>query len=138
MHEFVTRRRVEFADTDMGGIVHFARFYVYMETAEHELLAALGATVHMQVDGRTIGWPKAATSCEHSSPARLGDLIDIRVRVERKGRTSLTCRFDLSCEGRPVARGRLTSVCCELGGERPRPVPIPAWIADQLEEAPAE
>ena len=41
MHTFRTRRRVEFVDTDMGGIVHFSRFFVFMETAEHEFLEAL-------------------------------------------------------------------------------------------------
>ena len=42
---FVTRRRVEFMDTDMAGIVHFATFFRYMETAEHELLRKLGIPV---------------------------------------------------------------------------------------------
>ena len=41
IHEIRTRRRVEFADTDMGGSVHFSRFFVFMETAEHEFLRAL-------------------------------------------------------------------------------------------------
>ena len=35
---FVMRRRVEFIDTDMAGIVHFATYFRYMETAEHEFL----------------------------------------------------------------------------------------------------
>ena len=54
VHEYAelrTRRKVEFADTDMGGIVHFSRFFVYMETAEHEFLNALGTTVHFEIDG---------------------------------------------------------------------------------------
>jgi len=42
MHEYRTRRRIEFSDTDAGGLVHFARFFVFMEIAEHELLRALG------------------------------------------------------------------------------------------------
>ena len=71
LSEFRTRRRIEFADTDMGGLVHFSRFFVFMETAEHELLAALGATIHMTLeDGRTIGWPRVAASCEYLSPVR--------------------------------------------------------------------
>ncbi len=54
------------ADTDMGGLVHFSRFFVFMETAEHELLNALGATIHMTLeDGRTIGWPRVAASIFH-------------------------------------------------------------------------
>ena len=26
-HEYHTKRRIEFSDTDMAGIVHFARFF---------------------------------------------------------------------------------------------------------------
>ena len=35
---FHTTRRVEFADTDMAGIVHFASFFRFMESAEHDFL----------------------------------------------------------------------------------------------------
>ncbi|MEE8147584.1 MAG: hypothetical protein V3T24_08275, partial [Longimicrobiales bacterium] len=57
LHELSTRRRIEFADTDMGGIVHFARFFVFMETAEHEFLRSLGTSVDRHVDGHRISWP---------------------------------------------------------------------------------
>lgn len=137
MHEHVARRRVEFADTDMGGIVHFARFFVYMETAEHEFLNALGTTVHFQVDGATLGWPKVAVSCEYLSPARLGDELTIHLRVLRKGEKSLTNGFEIRHGETLVARGRLTSACCRLDGpEGVRAVPIPAALAARIEEAP--
>jgi len=42
MREHTVRRRIEWADTDMAGIVHFARFLVFMETAEHRFREALG------------------------------------------------------------------------------------------------
>ena len=61
--EFRTRRRIEFADTDLAGLVHFARFFVFMETAEHELLRALGGEVHRRWQGHDIGWPRVAASC---------------------------------------------------------------------------
>ena len=43
--EFQTRRKIEFSDTDMAGIVHFSRFFIFMETAEHEFLRSLGTSV---------------------------------------------------------------------------------------------
>jgi phenylacetate-CoA ligase len=56
--EYHTKRRVEFAETDMAGIVHFANFFRYMETTEHEFLRSLGLSVHATIDGRTISWPR--------------------------------------------------------------------------------
>jgi 4-hydroxybenzoyl-CoA thioesterase/acyl-CoA thioester hydrolase len=135
IRELRTRRKVEFADTDMGGIVHFARFFVFMETAEHELLAAAGTPVHFEHDGELLGWPRRAASCDYRSPARLGDVLEIHVRVLRKGASSMTYAFAFTCGERLVAKGELSSVCCVLGDGRPRPVPIPAFLAARLAES---
>jgi YbgC/YbaW family acyl-CoA thioester hydrolase len=134
--ELRTRRKVEFADTDMGGIVHFARFFVFMETAEHELLAAAGTPVHFEHEGEMLGWPRRSASADYRSPARLGDVLDIHVRIARKGGSSMAYDFTFTCGDRLVARGRLASVCCILGNGRPRPVPIPAFLAARLAEHP--
>lgn len=135
--EFRTRRRVEFADTDMAGIVHFARFFVYMESAEHEMLRSLiGDEPHFMHEGRQIGWPRARASCHFVSPARLGDVVEIRVAIQRKGRRSLTYRFELSCGERRIAEGEITAICCVMNDPPMRSIDIPAFLADQLEEAP--
>jgi 4-hydroxybenzoyl-CoA thioesterase/acyl-CoA thioester hydrolase len=135
--ELRTRRKVEFSDTDMGGIVHFSRFFVYMESAEHELLAAAGTAVHFEHEGEMLGWPRRSASCDYRSPARLGDVLDIHVRVAKKGASSMAYTFTFTCGEREVARGRLASVCCVLGQGRPRPVRIPAFLAERLAEDPA-
>jgi 4-hydroxybenzoyl-CoA thioesterase/acyl-CoA thioester hydrolase len=133
MREFDTRRRIEFVDTDQGGIVHFSRFFVFMETAEHQFLEALGSSVDLVVDGHRLGWPRVAARCSYTNPARFGDTLDIRVRVVRKGRTSLTYAFEFRCADREIAQGEMTSVCCELEPGRPvRPVPIPEALAARI------
>lgn len=138
MHEFRTGRRIEFADTDMGGIVHFSRFFVFMETAEHEFLRALGAEVHMEVDNVHIGWPRVEASCQYLSPARLGDQIKIHVRVARKGEKSMTYAFTFSCNHNIIARGRMSSVCCEMNHpDGLRAIPIPDFLADRIDEPPS-
>jgi acyl-CoA thioester hydrolase len=140
MHEYRTRRRIEFSDTDAGGLVHFARFFVFMEIAEHELLRAIGANAgaERQADGRLIGWPRVASSCEFLSPARFGDELDIHVRVARVGRTSLTFEFSLSRGGIPVALGRTTTVCAVLDAPQGvQPIPIPEALRARFEETPA-
>lgn len=137
--EFRTTRRVEFADTDLGGIVHFARFFVFMETAEHELMRALGTSVHVtDADGRVIGWPRVEARCEYLAPVHFGDVVEIVLRVARKGARSMTYDAEFFARGRMCARGRMTSVCCVLndpGGLKPIPIPEP--LASGLAPAPA-
>ena len=136
--EFNTQRRVEFADTDMARIVHFSRFFDFMEAAEHAFLRSLlgaGREVHFEHEGHEIGWPRGRVQCEFHSPATLGDVLDIRVRVVRKGSKSLTYRFDISLGDRRVATGQITAICCRLGGPKLQAVPIPRELASRISEA---
>jgi acyl-CoA thioester hydrolase len=135
--EFHTRRRIEFADTDMGGIVHFARYLVFMETAEHEFLESLGASAFSTTAGTTVAWPRVEATCQYLSPARYGDDLQIHLRVSRKGTSSLTYGFTFSCEGRIVARGRMSSVCCILNHGSLEPIPMPEALARKLAVTPA-
>ena len=129
MREHVSRRRVEWADTDMAGIVHFSRFFVFMETAEHEMRRALGFALE---DDRALGWPRVSVSCEYRRPLRFGDEVEVVVRVVERGRSSLTFGFEFRRGGEVVAEGRMTSVCCRLEPEL-RAVAIPEGVVGALE-----
>lgn len=126
MAAFRTRRRVEFADTDLEGMVHFARYLVYMETAEHELLATAGVTVAADAGGRRWSWPRVRVECDYLAPLAFGDEVEIAVAVAKRGKSSVTYEHELTRGGEPVARGKVTAVCCrraEDGGLRPEAIP---------------
>lgn len=131
---FHTSRLVEFADTDMAGIMHFSAFFRYMEAAEHELLRSLGFSVYSEIDGASISFPRVAASCDFKSPARCEEVLDIEVTVERVGTKSVTYGFRFSHDGREVATGRMTSVCCRVEhGKPPVSMPIPDVVARKLQ-----
>lgn len=130
---FHTSRLVEFHDTDMAGIMHFASFFVYMESAEHELLRSLGFSVHSELDGERISFPRVSASCQYTSPALSEQVLDIAIQVMRIGEKSVTYEFHVTHAGRPVATGQMTSVCCRVSpGEPPVSRPIPLEMADKL------
>src|SRR5262245_36570941 len=136
MTEFHTKRRIEFADVDQAGIVHFSRFFVFMETAEHEFLRSLGASVHTKADGTEVGWPRLNATCEYVSPARFEEVLDIHVSVFRKGKKSMTYEFLFSRGKDTIARGRMTSACCVVEpGQKLRAIPIPEVIASKVQES---
>lgn len=137
MHDYRIRRKVEYVDTDMSGIVHFSRFLIYMENAEHAFLKAVGANVHMSdSEGREISWPRVAVSCEYLSPARYGDELEIHLRVVRKGVRSMTYSFEIACGGATLARGKSTCACCVMNDPSGiKAIPIPEEIAARIEES---
>lgn len=132
---FRTTRLVEFHDTDMAGIMHFASFFHYMESAEHELLRSIGFSIHSLVEGQLLSFPRVAASCQYQSPARSEQVLDIAVHVTRIGEKSLTYKFDFSCEGLQVATGQMTCVCCRVETGAPLVSrPIPADLVARLQQ----
>jgi acyl-CoA thioester hydrolase len=130
---FQTQRRIEFADTDMAGIVHFANFFRFMESAEQEFLRSLGLSVSLKWEGEALGFPRVSASCDFLRPARFQDVLDVAVHVRNLGRKSVTYSFEFSMAGQAVARGQVSTVCCRVFGDHQfESMEIPAGIRQRL------
>jgi YbgC/YbaW family acyl-CoA thioester hydrolase len=136
--------RVEFADTDMAGIVHFASYFRYMEVTEHAFFRSLGFSIHTRTPEFQVGWPRVHVSCDYSRPVRFEDEVEVHLLVREKRKKSLTYEFIFrqvnGTPGLEVARGTLTAVCVALDPQtnQIKAVPIPDAIARQIEVAPEE
>lgn len=135
--QFTTTRRVEFADTDRAGIVHFANFYRYMEEAEDAFFGSLGLHLNNpQADGSIIGWPRVAASCSFEAPAYHEDVLEIRLSVVRKGVKSLTMNFEFWRDETRIAYGQLKTACCLCRqGEPLTAIEIPEEYGQKIDEA---
>src|SRR5215475_10720694 len=91
---FRTARRVEFGDTDMAGIVHFARFFSFMEAAEQAFLRSLGLSVVMDWEGERISFPRVSASCDFLHPVRFEDVLTISVSIRKIGSKSISYGFE--------------------------------------------
>ncbi len=135
---FRTSRRVEFCDTDMAGIVHFANFFRYMEFAEVEFLRSLGLSVTGRNEAEHIGLPRVAASCDYLRPARFEDVLDIEVSMLKIGRKSVTYGFEFFKQGEAIARGQVTSVSCRVSNDKQmESVELPEVMRRKLEQAGA-
>jgi YbgC/YbaW family acyl-CoA thioester hydrolase len=130
---FSTTRRVEFGDTDMAGIMHFANFFRFMEVAETEFLRARGLSVAWHDAGQRVGFPRVSASCDYVKPARFEDVLEIGVTLERIGSKSVTYRFDFTRGGEAIAVGRMSAVCCRSENGRIESVEIPPEVRAKLE-----
>jgi acyl-CoA thioesterase FadM len=96
----------------------------------------LGTSVATEWEGNKIGWPRLAASCEYFHPVKFEDELDIHLTVARKGVKSITYQFVFTKDDVEIARGQVTAACCVCNpGEKIRAIPIPDFIADQIEEA---
>ena len=131
--EFSVTHRVQFSETDMAGIVHFSNFFRWMEEVEHAFFRSVGLSVSMQHEGMHVGWPRVSTSCDFAGPVRFEDELELRLRVTRLGEKSFSYEVDFLLDGRRVALGKTTSVCCELRPDGSmKSIPIPEALRAKL------
>jgi len=133
---FRTLRRVEFSDTDMAGIVHFAKFFLWMEHVEQEFLRSIGLSVSMIWEGERIGFPRVSASCDYLSPVTFEDVMDVELSIVKIGTKSISYDFAFSKETRPVASASLVTCCVgKIANQKLAGIPIPATFRARLEEA---
>jgi YbgC/YbaW family acyl-CoA thioester hydrolase len=140
-YDFKLTRRIEFAETDMAGIVHFANYFRMMEATEHAFFRSLGASIHAHEAGTTIGWPRVSTSCDFRRPLRFEEEVEIHLLIEEVRSRSIRYLFVFrKMDGTQVARGRVAAVCAtvdKISGKLV-PVAIPEKIRSQISAAPPD
>jgi YbgC/YbaW family acyl-CoA thioester hydrolase len=141
-YEFKIQRLVEFNETDMAGIVHYANFFHYMEAAEHAFFRSLGFSIWTQHVEPPVGWPRVHAECDFKSPLRFEDEVEVHLLVAEKKSKSLTYQFRFrKLNAKPpieVARGTVTTVCVTHVHGKMAAAPIPKAISDKIEVAPRE
>ncbi len=143
--EYKSNIRVQFSETDMGGIVHFANYYRYMEVCEYNFFESMGTSVYEYFNGgakQDLGWPRVETQCKYIAPLHFKDLVEVHLIIRKKGRSSLQYEFILSrLEPGPVQvvnRAMMSVVCVQKDPDngKMRAVPIPEELAAQIDQAP--
>ena len=130
---FVNSRRVEFADTDLAGFVHFSHYLRYMEETEYAFLRSLGLDVILDDERGKLGFPRYESLCRYKSPARYGQVVDVTLTVESNDGKRIAYAFDLKVGERLVAEGRLVVVCCRFPADRePFAIPIPDRVLERI------
>jgi acyl-CoA thioester hydrolase len=120
--------RVGFSDTDAQGVVYYGRYMPYFDLARTEYHRHLGRVALHGVD-----FAMRALTVEYEAGAMFDDLLEIFVRVERVGRTSIT--YDHAAyrvdDDTLMATAKATLVCIAL--DERRAVPVPDAFRDQVD-----
>jgi YbgC/YbaW family acyl-CoA thioester hydrolase len=129
--EFKYSRRVQFAETDLAGIVHFSTMFRFMEEAEHAMWRAAGLTIAER--GSDLGWPRLSAALEFRNPLRFEDEFEVWVRIAALKRRTIEYEFTIVRGTTVIAVGTITSVCVRKQPDgRMKAAEIPATISDKL------
>ncbi len=121
-YRYAAYTRVGFSDTDAQGVVYYGRYMPYFDLARTEYHRHLGA---ISIRGE---FAMRASTVEYHAPARFDDLLEVFVRVERVGTTSVTYnyaayRIDDDGSDLLMATSKQTIVLIDLADRRPAPIP---------------
>jgi YbgC/YbaW family acyl-CoA thioester hydrolase len=130
---FRYRRRVQFAETDLAGIVHFSMMFRYMEEAEHALWRAAGLTVADPAS--ELGWPRLSAACEFRNRLHFEEEFDVEVRIAAIKRRTIDYEFTIVRGDTLLAVGTMTSICVRKSPGMMKAIEIPLDVATKLQNA---
>jgi acyl-CoA thioester hydrolase len=114
----VERTRVAWIDTDAGGRIHFTAAFRWAEAAETALWRSLGLL------DEWADLPRRDVRAEYLAVLRFEDEIEVELRAERVGTTSITYAWEIRRDGEVCVRGGHTVVHVD-GDGRPQPLTPP-------------
>lgn len=139
-YHFAHERCIEFAETDMAGIVHFTNILRYVEATEHGMLRACGTNAYKVDDTQHFGWPRIKVSCNYTRPLRFEEKIEVCLHVEETRNCSLRYRFLIFKEAERsitnlAAEGEITTVYVALDPNTNKltKMPLPEEMRQALE-----
>jgi acyl-CoA thioester hydrolase len=125
---YAAYERVGFSDTDAQGVVYYGRYMPYFDLARTEYHRHLGRVTLGDVD-----FAMRALTVEYVAGAQFDDMLEIFVRIERIGTTSIT--YDHAAyrveDDTLMATAKATLVCIAL--DERRAVPVPDEFRAQVE-----
>lgn len=130
-------RYVQFAETDMAGVLHFSNYFRLMEEVEHAFFRSLGLGVVVERDGAVYSWPRVKVSCEYRGPLRFEDEVTLAMTLTRIGTKSYDFEVTFSRGSERVAVGHITAVCCRMKDATFESIEIPPFLRNPLEAAMA-
>jgi YbgC/YbaW family acyl-CoA thioester hydrolase len=110
------RFRVAWVDTDAGGRIHFTAAFRWAEATEVSLYRRLGL-----LQDRVGDFPRRHVEAEFRRVLVFDDELEVQLRVDRVGRTSITYRWEIVHAGETAIEGRHTVVHVDREG-RPEEV----------------
>lgn len=117
--------RVRYAEVDSQGIVFNAHYLTYFDTALTEYMRYLEYDYKALVAAQGLDFHLVKSTVEYRAPIGFDALLDIGVKAEKIGNTSLTWRLGIFEQGQDTlkALGEIIWVCSAIGQHKAHPLP---------------
>jgi acyl-CoA thioester hydrolase len=107
--------RVRYAETDQMGVVYHGNYLVYMEEGRTLMMESLGLP-YAELERRGFGLVVRKAALRFRAPARYGETLRVRTRIERLGGASIAFEYTVLRDGEPtvLCEGSTELACVDL------------------------
>lgn len=111
-------------DTDMAGILYFAKQFRYVHDALEDLVEKEGFSFDYLFSNSDFVFVIVHAEADYLSPVKVGDLLEVHVEVENLGTTSFTMSYKIF-KANDVMIGKAKTVHVCLDSKNRQKIPIP-------------
>ncbi|MDF3414532.1 acyl-CoA thioesterase [Sulfitobacter sp. M57] len=128
---FTTTRELRFGDCDISGTAYFPSYLDLLNGVNEEFWTHIGYPWHEMIWKERWGTPTVHLTCDFSVPSLFGQTLTFKLQVIKVGRSSLTLRHEISCEGEK--RWTSTQVLAASDLDKHSSMPWPDKVRETLD-----
>ncbi|MBI5150073.1 MAG: acyl-CoA thioesterase [Candidatus Omnitrophica bacterium] len=130
---YVYQTRIRLHDTDAAGVIFFANQFKIIHDAYEGLLETVGFGFAELISHKDFFLPIVHAESDYKMPLSVGDVLEVRVKVEKVGQTSFTLSYALvNARKETVGTGRTVHVTVSKATQKK--IPLPADLRAKLEK----
>ena len=130
---FSTTFRVRYAEIDGQKVVFNSRYLEYADVAVSEYWPWTGISAALGAEWHEAEFHVRRAEIDYLKPFVLGDSIEVAMRIERIGRSSLTQYLELAHAETRELRCTITMVVVNVDLATGKPAPLPERVRAYLE-----
>ena len=117
--------RVRYSEIDAQGIVFYAHYLTYFDTAIYEYIRWSGFDNKKMVEESQLDFHVVKSTIEYLGPSHFDDDLEIGVAPGHIGNSSVIWQVGLFRKDEPdcLTKGEIVWVCAKLGAHRSHPLP---------------
>ena len=120
-------KRIYFADTDAGGVVHHAAYVRWFEEARTEWIHARNGNLQQWQDHGII-FVVARLELAYLAPVHLDETVTVTATLSKRGNTKVTFTQEVWRDDQCVCRATVMLVCVTRTHGRPTRIPAPLQL----------
>lgn len=130
---FIARNQVRMHDTDMAGILYFARQFRFAHDTLEDFVESLGYTFDQVFHRENFVFVIVHAEADYLTTLRVGDKLEVHLTIERIGETSFTVAYDIFKLDKTLV-GRVKTVHVTLNSKTREKIPLPPFFRKLLEK----